>query len=254
MNRVQNHFEFEFPPQDIEDELLTALSRSNDVDRELAKTIAKGFPSRVGKSISKMMEDYKITDDRLPTYYIVVTMVRFTDDYFVLREPGISVIGLGNWERSMAPPSIFEFIQMLVMREAIAGACPKLQHSIHLGSKGCICDFNWSLEDVRLKVISGFLCHYCRHELDSAGFPHLADEVARVLDKKWIGDLSRSTSVAHIVAKLGVNLFMTKGLVPSWGERLKNLAREDGARELVKLLFVIIAAALIYYLGLKGSP
>lgn len=251
MNRVQQSFEYEFLPQWIADELLIELAKSTPINRETTRGIAKAFPGRFKIALSKVIAHYKIVDTQLPNYFIVVSMARFTDNFYNLREPGISVIALGNWKRSMSPPSIFEFIQTLIVREAVSSVCPALRKSIHLGSKACICDFNQELSDVRLKVLNGFVCSYCRRALDGAGQKSLADEVERVLDRSWIGDLSSTTSVASILSKLGVNLFLTKGLVPTWSERFLSAIREDGVTELIKLIFAVVLAGLLIHLGWK---
>lgn len=253
MNRIQRHFEYEFIPDGIIDELLIALAKPTDLDRERIRKIAKDFPDRFGGLLLQTMKGYEIVDTRLPNYFIVVSDARFTDGFYNMREPGISVIALGNWERSMSPPSKIEFIQTLVVREALAGICPELRGSLHFGSKACICDFNQLLADVRLKVINGFVCSYCRHALDTSGHKFVADEVELVLSKDWIGDLSSSASVASTIEKLGVNLFVTKGLTPTFAERIVSAVREDGIKELIKLVYAIILAGMLFYLGWKAG-
>jgi hypothetical protein len=81
----------------------------------------------------------------------------------------------------------------------------------------------------------------------------VADEVERVLSRHWVGDLTTTSSVASTLGKLGVNLFLTKGLVPNWQERILSAAREDGVKELIKLVFGIVLAGLIFYLGWKSG-
>jgi hypothetical protein len=229
--------------------LLDWLAQSCVLDRTATRAKAKNFSARIGKQLDECAADYSLVDKRLPNYFIVVSMARFADNWYNLRESGVSIIGLGNWKRSMAPPTILEFIQTLVVREAVASVCPALRGSVHLGSRGCICDFTSSIEDARLKVLNGFLCSYCREKLEGAGLISLADEVNHVLARKWIGDLRRSTSVASILAKLGVNLFVTKGLSPTWHERVVQTIQEDGSKEIIKLLFAVVLAGLLFYLG-----
>ena len=84
-------------------------------------------------------------------------------------------------------------------------------------------------------------------------FPRCADEVELVLSKDWIGDLSSIASVASTIEKLGVNLFITKGLTPTFTERIVSAVREDGIKELIKLIYAIILAGMLFYLGWKVS-
>ncbi len=108
---------------------------------------------------------------------ILITLSCFTKNYYNLREHGLSILALGNWKSWMAPPSIVEFILTLVLREAIISVSPTLQGSVHLGTKGCLCDFSASLEDTKFKVLDGFVCSYCRAALQTDGFAILADEL-----------------------------------------------------------------------------
>jgi hypothetical protein len=254
MNRVQRNFEYEFLPTDLADPLLTALDhRRAALDREDIREITRDFPERFGEALLAEMEAYKIGDTRLPNYFVVISKSQFRGGYFNLRTGRTSVIALGDWERSMSPPSIIEFIQTLIVREALAGICPALAASQHFGSKACICDFSRELADVRLKVLNGFVCSRCREALDASGSPFVADEVQFVLSKEWIGDLSSSSSLAGTIQKFGVNLFVTKGLAPTWKERLMSALREDGVKELIKLAFAILLAGLLVHLGWKGG-
>jgi hypothetical protein len=249
MNRQQRHFEYQFVPDVINDTLLTELEKPGQINRENTRKIAQDFPVRFKAALSKPISEYKIQDTKLPDYFVIVSGATFSDEFYIMRAPGISIIALGNWRRSMAPPSIFEFLQTLIVREAVASICPELRSPIHFTSKGCICDFNYSLDDVRLKVLNGFICNYCRDRLKACGYESLPDEAESVLNRAWIGDVTSTASVASTLSKFGVDLFMTKGLVPTWGERLLSAAKEDGAKELIRLIYVLLAAGLIFYLG-----
>ncbi|QPF93008.1 hypothetical protein [Bradyrhizobium commune] len=251
MNGRLHHFEFEFIPADIPDPLLSTLDVSGGLDREDVRKIARDFPDRFGGKLLSAMTDYSIKDRRLPDYFIVISMAKFVDGYYNLRTKRISVIALGDWEASMSPPSIIEFIQALIVREALAGVCPSLQGSQHFGTRACICDFNQELADVRLKVITGFLCSQCRNTLDAEVHEGLASEVGMILSKDWIGDLHSSASLASSIEKFGVNLFITAGLVPTWKERILNTLREDGFKEFIKFLYAILLAGFLFYLGWK---
>ncbi len=254
MNRIQTHFEYELFPEPTDDQLLNELTRSRTLDRRTIRGLAIGFPDRFKPALAQRIKAYEPTDARVPDYFVVVSLARFADNYFNLREQGITVMGLRNWRRSMAPPSLLEFVQALIVRESVSSVCPALRGSIHLGAKGCICDFSPSLQDVRLKVLSGFLCSYCRNELEIAGLPLLATEVQYVLSNKWLGDLRRPASLASTLAKFGVDLFGTKGLTPTLWEKTIKMLQEDGIKELLKVIYAIILAGLIFYLGWKGGP
>ena len=54
------------------------------------------------------------------------------------------------------------------------------------------------------------------------------------------------------MALFGYDLFLTKGLTSTFRERATPLLEEDAAKELVKLVFAVIIAGLLFWLGLKG--
>jgi hypothetical protein len=56
-----------------------------------------------------------------------------------------SLIALGNWKRLMAPPSFIEFVQALLVREAVAVLCPHLHWVRAPRHKGCLIDFTASV-------------------------------------------------------------------------------------------------------------
>lgn len=254
MNRVQAHFEYDiFPQENDDDQLLKALASRKSLDREAVRELAQGFPDRFKARLAESMRDYRIVDVRPPDYLVVVSMAQFGDEYFNMRCPGVTVIALKNWKRSMAPPSLIEFIQTLIVREAVGSVCPALRASIHYGSKGCICDFSPALEDVRLKVLNGFVCSYCTQALQAGGFTALPDEIKKVLGKEWLGNIEEPQSIAGMLANLGVNLFVTKGLAPTWPESIRKTLQEDEVKEILRATSAIVVAGAIFYLGLKAS-
>jgi hypothetical protein len=75
----------------------------------------------------------------------------------------------------MAPPSLVEFIITLVL-SASADTLPGTEDLTHLGTKGCLFDFNENLSNARFMALQGFICESCRLKLNQAGYPQLADE------------------------------------------------------------------------------
>jgi hypothetical protein len=56
-----------------------------------------------------------------------------------------------------------------------------------------------------------------------------------------------------VVAKLGYNLFVTRGLAPTRWERLLETLTTEGAKEALRLITAILLAALLIALGLKSK-
>jgi hypothetical protein len=156
----------------------------------------------------------------------------------------------------MAPPTLIEFFLTLVVREGIAASAPGLRGSIHLGTKGCLCDFTYNISDARYKVLNAFVCSYCRKQLAADSLPLLADEVEQVLAKAWVGKAADAESPAAILAKLGLNLFTTKALKPGSWERFTTVLTEEGAKQAMRLISYVLVAlfgALLVLLGVKAA-
>lgn len=87
--------------------------------------------------------------------------------------------------------------------------------------------------------------------MQQSGAVHLADDIARVLDFGWVGTTSNPHCPAAIVAKLGYDLFLTKGIQPTFVENIRSMLRDEATKEIIKLVFAILLAALLLRLGLK---
>ena len=151
----------------------------------------------------------------------------------------------------MAPPSLAEFIQTLIVRESVASMCSRLRGSVHLGTRGCLCDFTQNLSEARLKVLSGFICYSCRKTLDDEGFSAVAEILPTILSRNWVGALDNPSSISSRLKKLKLDLFHTSGLESNFSETTSQLLKEQVVREAIKLAGVVIGAALLIYLGLK---
>jgi hypothetical protein len=140
----------------------------------------------------------------------------------------------------------------LLLREAVAATSPSLRGSVHLGTKGCLCDFSPSLSDVRQKVLNGFVCAHCRAVLDADGLPGLAAELEAVLQRQWLGSPTEAGTPAGIAAKLGYDLlFVASGLKASPWESFKSTLRQQTATQLAWAASALLVAVLLAFLRLK---
>jgi hypothetical protein len=123
---------------------------------------------------------------------------------------------------------------------------------MHLGTRACLFDFASRLEDTRFKTVHGFICSSCRAALSVDGNHQLAEDVARASDTcQWLGKSEEPTSPASVVAKLGYDLFLTKGVAPTFWESARAALRDDGVQEFIKLLYALLLACLLFRLGWK---
>jgi hypothetical protein len=201
--------------------------------------------------VTEDQQAYDLTDRSIPQGFVVITMARFSDEHYGLKQKEIQIQALGDWERCMAPPSIFEFIITLLLRQAASFAAPSLSKSVHLGTKGCLFDFTADLGEARYKALQAFVCSVCRDRLQGDNAAQIADEVVKALSMDWLGKLDDPHSAAGIVKKLGYDLFLTQGIKPTWTERIRGILLDEGAKEFVKFIFAVILMGLLVWLGLK---
>jgi hypothetical protein len=140
----------------------------------------------------------------------------------------------------------------LVIAEGLLTFLWPVQRSLsHLNTRGCVGDFNSTLNDVRYKALQGFFCEDCRGFIESRASAEAALRWQTLFDKKWIGLPSDPYSPASVVAKLGYNLFVTKGLAPTRWQKLSSVLTEDGTKEALKIVGGLVLALLLFLFGIK---
>jgi hypothetical protein len=244
--------EYEFLPTTPQDDFCLMLSTNSLVDKEVIRATAPMFLETYRRHLQALIDEYQLRES-LPDYFVLITMARFSDEYYSMRVPGLSILAFGNWERSMAPPSILEFILTAILRESIAVVSPSLRGSIHLSTKGCLLDFTPSLDEAKFKVLGGFICSHCSKALETEGLNGVQQDLSKLLSKDWLGKSDDPQAPAGIISNLGFDLFLTKGLRPSFRERLSGAIEQEGVKELLKFISALLVAAALFWLGLKGK-
>ncbi len=251
MNKEQALFQFEFynfrPAADPFRELLDS---GKTVVRAEAKQLMPDLATQARASINKKNEQIGLSEGP-PDRFVVVSQCRFDDNFYSTRSGGVSVLALGNWKRAMAPPSFVEFVQALLVREAVAALCPSLSGSVHLGTKGCLLDFTEHLDDARQKVLRGYVCHHCRSRMQDDGEPTLADTVTHLLDREWLGQPTDPRTPAGVMVSLRYDLFTAKGRQETPKEAFLTALRQEGAKQIATCIGALILVVLIFILGLK---
>jgi hypothetical protein len=253
LNKLQHTFEFEILPTFDNAELLLLLNQPHPVSRKEAINLAGDFLSIYGQEIGRLnnQDNYGLEESPC-AHLMVITLARFDDNYYSSTGEHVGIIALGNWEKRMAPPSLLEIIITLLLSESVLFLDrPHYRKLYHLGTKGCVFDFNPSINDIKARALQGFVCNHCRDLLKQGGQPNFADELTEILSKKWLGNLSDPSSPATIITKLGYNMFITKGLKPSFWENLQGTLQQDIPRQIINIIGAIVLAALLIYLGLK---
>src|SRR6266851_2951191 len=251
LNRLQQSFEYEIlRTDDFSDPMLDHLVDWALVDRDEIRKKVPAFIAGFTTHLNAKNKSFSLLEPP-PDYFVLLTLAKYKHNYFSMREGRMSVLALGNWDARMAPPTILEFILTLILRDSVAAASPSLSGSVHAGTKGCLCDFTQYPDETRFRALGGFVCSYCRNALITDGLPNVADEVTRILDKRWLGKRSEPASTAAILSKFGSDIFLTKGLKPSLREKIFNTLQEQITKDVLRIFVELIIAALLLWLGLK---
>jgi hypothetical protein len=258
LNTLQTVLEFEILPTPVSP-VVDQLDGRRRMKLDEVRNGVKDFYTDLKKRIKADEESIRPLQMAVPTVpenIVLLTMGRLDQGYYTIGEPQtpVKVIALGDWKRELAPPSILEFFVTLLLRQSIALLSPKLRSSGHLGTKGCLCDFTNDVSEARLKTMQGFVCRDCRNLLAQDHLTPLLDALLPVLNtRNWLGSSDDPKSPAGIVAGLGHDLFLTRGVKPSWRERVLATLRDEGTKELIKIITLLIGAALLVMFGLKGA-
>jgi hypothetical protein len=251
LNRLQRTFEFEFYDPPAEDPLMGLLRSKDLLDANSVREKLPAFANRLRQSVDRVIQDFELAVT-WPTQIIIVSLATLSNYHFLIRREKVSLLALGEWERSMAPPSAAEFVQVLVLRAAYSALQGAVWNSIHAGTRGCVFDFTDNLEDSRLMALAGIgVCSECAAALSADGHGSAAQEIQTVVQRAWLGDRKTPGTPAAIMASLGYDLYLTKGFTPTWRERLAEVLREDVFKGTINLIFALMLAALVLVLGLK---
>lgn len=251
LNTRQQDVEFEIISVDPMHPFLLSMAPGSTISVEEFGERATSFIAETGKDIETASKKWG-RDDGMLGRPLLISLARLDVRWYHLYEETYSALFLGDWDSTMAPPSILESLVSFVTMEGLYLTFPDDPRKLsHLQTRGCLGDFNETLRDVRYKILQGFLCHDCRSIVESGLGAERTALWTTLLSKTWLGETNETTAPANLVAKLGYNLFVTKGLAPTRTEKLLNTIQEEGVKELLKVAGAVILAGLIFYLGWK---
>jgi hypothetical protein len=252
LNTRQKDVEFQFIPIKQDHPFLLSLSPGSTISVDDFEEGAAEFIEELEAQFQNQIQAYRLPNECLGRP-LIVSLARLDARWYEMWKDAYSALFLGDWDLTMAPPSILESLLSLIMVEGLLYIMlpDKPRKLTHLPTRGCLGDFNATLRDVRYKTLQGFLCKECRSIIENSLGVERTIQWTNLLDKTWLGNLNDPTSPASVVAKLGYNLFVTKGLAPTKMEKLFEKLKEDGVKELLKLVGGIVLALLLFWLGLK---
>jgi hypothetical protein len=250
MNELQESLEFELVNVDSDDLLIECLTGTQPA--EPTSGLIEGFAQRQDARNRKLEDGYGLLPDN-PDGYVVVSLAQLSNRHYLWGFDRTSVLALGAWNRSLAPPSLVEAIVTFILQVAGGAATPAARDRTHLGTKGCLFDFNVSLPTARYKVLNSFICRGCREAMVDAGQAQLAKDLRELLGKYWLGKATDPIAPAGICRKLGYDLYLTKGVRPTFREAAAAQLQGSWVGELLKVAGIVLAAALVLILGIKGA-
>jgi len=252
LNTHQKDVEFQFIPIKQDHPFLLSLSPGSTISVDDFEAGVAEFIEELESQFRDQIQSYGLPND-CPGRPLIVSLARLDTRWYEMWEDDYSALFLGDWDLTMAPPSILDSLLSLIMVEGLLYTMlPDDPRKLtHLPTRGCLGDFNPTLRDVRYKTLQGFLCKECRSIVETSLGVERTIQWSNLLSKTWLGNLDDPKSPASVVAKLGYNLFVTRGLAPTKMEKLFEILKEDGVKELLKLVGGIVLAALLFWLGLK---
>src|SRR5271170_6932947 len=198
-NTVQGSFEFRILSGPDDDPFIELLSGDRPPDhREIERQIGP-FLSRLKSWNNSQARGYEldpVTVDKI----VLLTDTALSDNYYYVGDETWAVIALGGWENEYAPPSIVEYYLSFV---AVAALDAKVDLARHFETRGCISDFNASLADARLSVLSGHICDSCARLIEAQTSKRVLEDARLLLSRPWLGDSSAPSDVAATVKKMG---------------------------------------------------
>lgn len=270
LNRLQKTIQIELFEIDTSDPFVSLLNvkpphneifKKKKVQQANATQVRSeldAFSKRIRDQLTKSVKDFDVAKEQ-PDQIIIITGAVLSDLHYLVRRNSTSLLAVGLWERTMSPPSLAEFLQLLVLRTAYSAYSHKstdgecIWNSIHLGIRACIFDFTANLDHARLMALTGVgVCGDCERALVADGLPSAPAEIKTIARNEWRGGRSMPGTPAHIMATMGYNLYATKGFEPTVMEQIGQLIISEGFKGFLNIIVAIIAALIAAILGLKS--
>lgn len=247
-NTLQSSFEFRLISYPEDDPLVDLLRQKPGPTHDEAATKADDFAVRVNAFCAKGANSFGLQTERIDKI-VLLTNTRFRDNYYYIGGPAWTIVALGGWQKQLAPPSIVEYYLSILVTAALDDLGADIKG--HYLTRGCNFDFNVSLGDTRLSVLSSYICPDCAAKIeDKAGKKFVSDALI-LLKREWLGDSNKPSPVANAVKKLGFDLFHTTGVKPTFKERLVTAFEQEGLKNVLSFTFQLLLAIAVVVIGLK---
>jgi hypothetical protein len=127
-------------------------------------------------------------------YFIYITEQLFTDNWFSHSYRRSSIITIGDWEATYAPPSLKSYLAYEIAHALLHFAADISQEMamrlVHEPPKGCMMDLSVNKPDIKLGMVSGNLCLTCASQLRQLG---ISDEALNSIERVLLRVRSEAT-------------------------------------------------------------
>lgn len=247
LNTLQTFAEFELIyDTSFNSELIDKCSTHRAFSEEEIKDAAKDFDKEIEDSTKHSISN--VRKGTVCDRYIAVCNCWLKTNYYLIgTDSRLRLLFTGKWKTTMAPPSLLEFIVHHCLLQGIRSTISVTVMS-HFPSKGCLFDFNQSLENCRNSILTGYVCSDCKNlGLDD----QLLSELDSILGGKWLGTSEDPLSAYSELRRLGHNPFQSSRVKQTWREKIVEVARTKFVEEIVKYLVLATFLYLALKLGLQ---
>lgn len=255
LNREQSVFEFEVHTPE-------SFTHGPDLRGKVDFDSDKIFYQFKDRLSLYQSEIYKITSDpnnifendraSLAEYSIAIIEKKVKDEFYYVSEGKLAIISIGDWKKKYAPPSVLEFLLSTAIGAAVNFLDPKEQISVHIASRGCLFDYNNSLETARYSVLIKHICNSCAERITELLGKDFLQQIKKIVNRDWIGNPKQFGSVAYNLKRVfQYDLVKTKGFKASLVEKtLHKLS--DVFAESIKNIFLAIVILFLSAMGLTN--
>ena len=247
-NSIQNSFEFRLLSAPTPDPFISLLQRIVPPTHEEAEGEVDAFVARVKAHDASEAASYGLMAQPVDKI-VLFSNTRFSDNFYYIGCPTWSVVALSGWQTEFAPPSIVEYYLSILVTSALDAVGAGIDR--HFNTRGCIFDFNASLSDKRLSVLSGHICADCKMKIEKMAGSQVVADALVLLQRSWLGSAQQPSEVAFTVKKLGYDLFHTTGVRPTLKERLLTTFEQEGLKNALNITFQLLLAIALVIIGLK---
>ena len=251
-NSIQESVEFNILPYPDFKNPFDNLFSKKPIEREETLNQLTSYKTSLLKWLDSRAKGYELSPDKLDGI-IVISTAKFSDNYYSTGIGNMEILALGNWERYMAPPPLYEFILTQLVSITADIACEENFPRRHHTTKGCIFDFCSNLSEAKFKSLSGRICSECQEIITKNCNSKLLIDLQLLLKKNWLGKVQEPSYASITSKKLGYDLFHTKGISPTLGEKIRETLQDEIVKIIFKLIATLLIAALLLWLGLKNT-